>query len=595
MKKYYYLCLFLLLTLLISGGAALADTSGAQYKTTVIISNNGTSNVSIAVPFTLNTSSMVAGGMLNPLANDCSILTSDGTPVAFMPGNTTWMTYVPSIGSGSQVNQYLYTGNVTGGKLAMFLNPSMTIADNTDDSMEIGDNGTATYHGWVNVVDGDIFKKSGALSCNVSSTGNVSLGIVIAGTPTTLNLIPNGAGDYTNITTASPVVAHYLNVDDPPASPDDGATYVSTVSVAQQKDAYNLEYSATLTDAYSINSVVVYFRHAGTGANAKAQPFLVLGGVETTGTEIACTGGGTWVTSHETLTRPGGGSWTAADIGSLQVAVGIRDADANIVYLTQVYVVVGYTPPTWKSVSVPVSGGEKTITATLDTTNLILNVNGTSNSTALGADLVPDNANLWVIGSAATPYILDFAVSVNSTQTCYIDWSYGATFTDDSLHGNFATPTFRTTSSDADVSASISAQEAVNKNTGPGGVTAGGWNMNTGNTSQPVNLFHEGGTNFPGGKLIQEVEDKNRLPHGTLMMPFAIGLSFFLGILAFAYTSNKKQGVRGSLLIAIFVTIFVQAVFCFAGGGVVPGWIMIVTGIIGAALLMFKNPFSALG
>jgi hypothetical protein len=50
--------------------------------------------------------------------------------------------------------------------------------------------------------------------------------------------------------------------------------------------------------------------------------------------------------------------------------------------------------------------------------------------------------------------------------------------------------------------------------------------------------------------------------------------------------------VRGSLLIAIFVAIFVQAIFVYGGNGVLPGWILIPPGIIGAMLLLWKNPYN---
>jgi len=44
----------------------------------------------------------------------------------------------------------------------------------------------------------------------------------------TVDLKPNAAGDETQIPTAIPNVAHYLNMDDPPGSPDDAATHVRT-------------------------------------------------------------------------------------------------------------------------------------------------------------------------------------------------------------------------------------------------------------------------------------------------------------------------------------------------------------------------------
>lgn len=68
---------------------------------------------------------------------------------------------------------------------------------------------------------------------------------------------------------------------------------------------------------------------------------------------------------------------------------------------------------------------------------------------------IPNNANDWTIGSSLVSYIDLFELQIVGSGNCTIPWSYGATLEDQSGNGNDATPTFRTTSSDADVSAEL--------------------------------------------------------------------------------------------------------------------------------------------
>ena len=155
-----------------------------------------------------------------------------------------------------------------------------------------------------------------------------------------LQLIPNGAGDYTNIASQNPDAdEHWDKVDDAVGSPDDAATTVYTLSTpAQEKDAYALENHTTEDDI--INWVKVCFRCRGQTAYDKAQPYLRLGVVETAGTDVFIAQ--TFTTYCEELARPGGGNWSWADIDNLQVAIGLTGHDGQAAICTQIYVVVDH-------------------------------------------------------------------------------------------------------------------------------------------------------------------------------------------------------------------------------------------------------------
>jgi hypothetical protein len=174
-----------------------------------------------------------------------------------------------------------------------------------------------------------------AASLNFTTTFTLSITNV-----KTFDLLPDGVGDYTNIEEQFPnSTAHWDKVDDAVASPDDDSTYLRTTSTSQQKDAFSLQDAADTGG--TITSVTVYFRfRSGTASQpGYAQPFLRLSSTETTGTEIlhATTA---YTNYYETLARPGGGSWSWADLNSLQVCIGLKSYAivASNPRCTQVYV-----------------------------------------------------------------------------------------------------------------------------------------------------------------------------------------------------------------------------------------------------------------
>jgi len=106
--------------------------ANAEWRTKIMVSNNGTMASNVSANFTLPTSEMIAAGVLKSDATDAAITTSGGDDVAFMPGwgSNPWCVWVSSIGASSLQTYYLYTGKVTGGEPYYFPGPEgMTVAD----------------------------------------------------------------------------------------------------------------------------------------------------------------------------------------------------------------------------------------------------------------------------------------------------------------------------------------------------------------------------------------------------------------------------------------------------------------------------------
>ena len=77
-------------------------------------------------------------------------------------------------------------------------------------------------------------------------------------------------------------------------------------------------------------------------------------------------------------------------------------------------------------------------------------------SVAIGASGLSDTGTNWAFMESPAVIAMRYLDwNVNDVQVGYWNWEYGTTFTDQSGNDNTATPTFRTSSSDADVSASL--------------------------------------------------------------------------------------------------------------------------------------------
>ena len=115
---------------------------------------------------------------------------------------------------------------------------------------------------------------------------------------------------------------NYLVVDDPPGSPDDDTTYVKLLlSDGPAKDSYNLADRVDIGDGDTINSVTVKFRarHTKSSGTSYIKPMLRLSTTNNIGTQIGVTS--SYGNYSQTISRPGGGSWTVTDLDSLQVGI----------------------------------------------------------------------------------------------------------------------------------------------------------------------------------------------------------------------------------------------------------------------------------
>ncbi len=228
----------------------------------------------------------------------------------------------------------------------------------------------------------------------------------------------------------------------------------------------------------------------------------------------------------------------------------------------------------------------------------------------------------WTYGaSGSTPYINFVSLTINTVLQQYLAWNYGATFADLSTKGHDATPSFRTTSSNANVSASLtsfqpSTQAAISSFTvgSTGGIALG-------SITTPSQMYTDVGTSnisgMPGADIVNAVLDggsADPVDQATTRSLFWY-LCVFIGISVVALLSyeattmmatknydlvqgplqyQRDRGIKfvggakdGSLLFAGVIMEF--ALILFSYWGVIPGlcWQMF---LIPLLLLMSMKP-----
>ncbi len=347
---------------------AQADTSVYNHIIPFTITDTSgvaRTNVPVIITYDVN-GKLVAHGLTNATATDTYVDSSgasnspvgSGTAYSYMMATSNITAVIPSLPAFGSVTLNLYTGYspsqtafpiIPGNSGKITVTDAAILEPSSNFRIEMANTWIDTTAGASKNLVSHYDATNGGLQWFVSPTvsGNVT-GRIVTVAASSIDLLPNATGSYTNIEGADPVVAHYLNVDDPVATPDNIATYVYTNSVAQVKDAYNLSTPTFLGYIQSNFVVSVYFRHYEFGGTGKVQPFLRLGASETAGTLIDS--GGAWATNSEVLARPGGGTWTAADFADLQVGIGLQNNIATE-SCTQVYVHITYSYETWVDVT----------------------------------------------------------------------------------------------------------------------------------------------------------------------------------------------------------------------------------------------------
>lgn len=486
------LLFILMLTLVFGFGFALiataSDISHAQWYGNIIITNNSSSSASaVSGNFSANTSAMISTGFLNSSANNCAMQDSLGNDVAFMPGygSNPWCIQDGDLTGNQVITDTLYTGNVTDGKIRYFpgstgmnipysttMDPSTNFTIKIPVRVDPTASSSGSFSGFSSASDGFVYASNAVYAtARAAATGTLDA------TATTSQVGQQKNGNYY-------VLRSYLYASANGTIPIGSILNSASLYLYGQNDLSTTDFNLTITNGqpiYPHEPLVAgdFDRtlYSGDGGSASTSGFTTtgyfaipfnstgLGWISTTNTTKLCLMSdrdiaGTAPTGNEVVyyynSEQSGTDkdpylivtyTTGGIVINKSVAFAIFAGSGNITAA-----VSGRTP-----ISKSVSSGEHEVIVYADGTNYWMTVDGSPSANASIGSGVPVNTSNLTIGSSATPYMGDgtyiFREYVGGNLVCDLNWEYGATFQDQTTNNNDGTPSFRTTSSDADVSA----------------------------------------------------------------------------------------------------------------------------------------------
>ncbi len=510
-----------------------SDITDANYYGVVRATNNSTLAEKVSANFSCNTTALIAAGIVNSTVNNTA-MRSGGSDIAFMPGYGTnpWIAYYASIPANSSVDAILYT-NVSGGELRYFPGTGgMTTPDDNAD-LEPGDNGTIKIKGYFDTTQtgANIVSKVDAARVYISAPGAVTATIAPEVYSNQLRIYSSrfdGGVGYTdlNITLDVYYSGAWHNIQNGTVTKD---TWV-TLPIGSSQYVTDIRISTTPTAGFQ--SRIYELNIYDLDASAWQVPFSG--------------SGATWfdvAKAYDGNTGTYAYIWNDTDLISFVATNGIN-----------------------KSVSLSgVSVAEHTLTMTLDTANLTLAIDSSSNTTALAGATCGNTTANWVTCSGTVmPYVEYQKIYVNGELRQSIAWEYGTTFNDLSAFNNDATPTFRTTCSDPDVTATLISFTPIVISTVSSDVIDDWPSMVTTPPDQPATTYTE--ETRPGIFFEPIVYAIWVVAGGLPESLFFYNFSFFwilaTGILV--YWAFAKQG-KDALLLKIIAMLAVMVFFALPG------------------------------
>ncbi|KSV16154.1 hypothetical protein DA01_08775 [Dehalococcoides mccartyi] len=454
--------MFIIATLIGPGTILASNIADAIYQADIRATNASYTATHVAAPFTWATDSLLDGYYINAGFSNLAMRNAAGDDIPFMPGRGSdpWIMWIEQISQNSAINYSLYTGGETsmGGKLAYFPDTAgMTVDDAA--SLELGSNFEIELSGYVDTIGGigeSPVLKAGGLSITIDAEQQISVGnysdenLTIAanswestscyGTSWfgqtfsfTNNVILSGFNLYCKkVGSPSGNLDYYLFATSgglPTGSAlASGSILASTVSTSAGFKSLAFTTPASLTAATTY--AVVFACPSGTSSNRISFWY---------------TNNSSYANGQEISSSNSGTSWTGSGTTDIYITLSGAYLNALVSASDVVY-------------------GEHIIKTNLSGGTLNLYIDGVLADSAAYAGSITDNANDWIIGAnGSMPYMYYAKITVGGVLRGSWVWEYATTFTDLSGNGNDATPSFRTTTTDADVAVSVISYIACNQ------------------------------------------------------------------------------------------------------------------------------------
>lgn len=199
---------------------------------------------------------------------------------------------------------------------------------------------------------------------------------------------------------------------------------------------------------------------------------------------------------------------------------------------------------------------------------------------------VPDvSANWTFVDPDAMPYMNYTSISVNGTAKGFWGWSYSSTFEDATGNNHTATPTFRITSSDSDVSSVMTTFEPNNpaQTTTTSLTASSNYTILSTDPTAPSQLYTDGTfTNVPGADAINALLDESDTPRSLWWLPLIFISVAIIGLIIYAPTQSElMQVIVSAVLLSLFGVM-----------NIIPFWPAIMCWIPWVAIILSKKHFS---
>jgi hypothetical protein len=584
--KFYLL--FILATMIFASPIFASDITGAKWFSVVTVSNGSTNTkTNVVTTVSLNTTSMINQGFCNSTVTDVAMI---NTAVDyFMPGYTPdgnpWCLFVPTINPSANANYDIYTKGAISTSTVYF--PGTAGASITDNaSLEMGNSGNWTIGGFFNSVStGFLLNKPSAITVQGNGSGNITTNIYGNVYPSISSNSTGGdsgsAQSTIPVTLASGISSGDLVIIQVYGNYNGGTFTFSTPSGYTQlyQSTYDVNYSvlacfyktavggetsANITvNTHPCYNVYQTFRIAsgtwtGTpvcatttiGSSSNPAPPALTTGYGAVKTMFMVFAGGNQVfTSPPTgysgnLTRASGAPVYSGSGEKYATAAsdtpGTFSPSISIWAANTIAVKGGNSGILASSTSPVISSGFHTFGVYVDGVNLGIVVDGSTVATTAFAGSIIDNVSPYTLFTDDIMlYVSSIKMYKSGILKCDTPWMYGATFTDLSGNGNSLTPSFRTTSSDASVTAVISSFQPLSQAVSNVVSTTGNLTVITSPTA-PSQMYTEGDfTYLPGGGAVNSLLDASGVPRSMWWFPFLYFGIAILGMMLYGATSGS--------------------------------------------------------
>ncbi len=537
------------------------SVTNALYVADIVAQNSGTATTNVSTVCSINTQALIDGNYIDEDALNTALQTSAGSDVPYMPGVGTnpWVFFISSIEASEQKSYLFYAGGPAMQTGFYYFPASGGMATTDSASLELGNNFEIEQQGYVDTSSGsdkNLVWKEDAFKLYISDTSDITASIYE---------YQAGSGTW--------------------ESPD-GASGTGWSSTGNTYDDNTTTYAYYTIGAYSWSDYIYLDLEVWSD---RLRYWVTREHTDVNTVDLDVYYDSAWHDVWQGVFNVG--TWQEKGIGGLEQVTQARmrfwNDDVSTSYWVRLHEFDFRECDTVESVTVTaedISSGEHEVKATANGTYLRIYVDDVLEDTvALGGASVLDNGNDWsFLTNGSMPYMDYHKITVSGTLKQHIIYERATTFDDQTSYNNDATPTFPTTSSDPDVTATFQNFRPIDEAVCTAGAEETSPEMLTEIPDQPTEFYTEGETeHLPGAKFINDLLNAGGIPLDLFWIPFCFGMA----AVAVVFTYYP---IRSMMFIAIIGWVII---LFFALTGVIPLWPFFVYAVLAGAILVSERVF----